>query len=519
MRTEYAAATSPTSSAAVRKRRLTTLIGLFYTLLAAINIVFFSVMIFENQSDLLQSDFLRQAEGVARTIEAESARLRLQRDEDQGYKRLELALAPYDLKYYIVFDESRQIWRTKAGPGFEAPSTIEAELEKRIQELLSQELVFRSRRPVWLNEADYSLELLLPMQGASGERLFLSAAISVRSMHEKLRSLYLQIALAIVWGLVFHALFGLLVYKLIFTRLNALKQAAEAMEDGDLAARAVWDAGRNDELDEVGRSFNRMAVSIQEKVTTIQNQMREIERLDAVIENEMLTGKEVQECFLTTLDNFPEYKPAIFYLPLRQVSGDLYSLHRLPDGRAAAFVTDAAGHGVSASLITAMMALLAETAFENDPQPERTLTFLNLELGRRLPPYFYASGIVAVLHKDYISFSNAGHTPGVVYRAKGDRHWLMEASSTPLGMNPEAIYERSEISVAPGDRILFYTDGLSESENEAGEPFGLERILAVLRENAKTSTAQCLAALETAWRAHHKGVVDDTTILLLEVPQ
>ncbi|MBX7059779.1 MAG: SpoIIE family protein phosphatase [Leptospirales bacterium] len=328
-----------------------------------------------------------------------------------------------------------------------------------------------------------------------------------------------RIGTTLALALALHVGFAFLVYRLVFRRLVALREAARRLERGELAAREMLTEEDTDEFQGVGDSMQRMAVDLQSQMLTIKQQMQHIDHLDGVLENELLTGKEVQDCLLTNLDEFPEWQPALFYLPLRKVSGDLYMMQRLPKGGAAVLLADAAGHGISASLITVQAAILAEIAFEYDPRPERVLSFLNQELGRRLPPYFYASAIVATI--DYggtICFANAGHAPGILYRASEDQVWWMEASDTPLGMNPDANYRPGEIKAQAGDRLLVYTDGLSEAEDAKSEPFAPERIVEVLRRHQQSSVAETLHALQDAWRNHSQQVVDDITILLLEIP-
>ena len=107
-------------------------------------------------------------------------------------------------------------------------------------------------------------------------------------MQERLTKLYYQIAIAFVWGLISHILFGIYIYRVIFTRVSILKDATDKMGMGDLSSRAVWKFNREDELDVLGQAFNGMAGKIEETIQTIST-------LNEEINKELKIGREVQE--------------------------------------------------------------------------------------------------------------------------------------------------------------------------------------------------------------------------------
>lgn len=501
-----------------KERRLAIYIGAFYSLLAAVNIVFFSIMIFENQTDLLQNAFKHHADSIVRAALDDLSALSFSRKKDESFERLKLTLAPYSLRDFVIFDETRSIWLAYAPPGERTPTEIEPAALRRLDELTGTELVFRARYIVELDESDYSLHLLAPLQGSGGERLFLSARIRVDAMFQRLRALYVQIGIAIFWGVLFHAAFAYYTYRLIFRRLFALRDAADRLAQGDLAARAHV-APHSDEIDAVGSSFNRMAANIEQNALEIQRQLTTIARLNEEIDSELQTGREVQRSFLPDLGNFAEFNPAVFYQPLRAVSGDIYLFHRLPDGRTAFFFADAAGHGVSAALITTVVVFALEAALRADPRPHVVLESLNREIGRRLPPYFFAAGLYILFEKNgRISFACAGHAPGLCVTRGGERH-LLEASGPPLGMYQDT-YETRVLQTGPGDLLLIYSDGLSEAEDARREPYGSERAFAHAQRlaGAGGGAQSIVDAIHADWRDYCVRVSDDVTILALEIP-
>ncbi|MEQ9365176.1 MAG: HAMP domain-containing protein, partial [Leptospirales bacterium] len=263
--------------------RLTVRIGVFYTLLAVINIIFFSIMIFENQTDLLQNNFRYHSESIVRTVLGDLQELTIRRAADENLEELKRSLAHVDIRSFLIFDRAGELWHS---PGAEnadqdpGATAVDSALRARADELANQELVFRARYTLVLNEDDFSVDLLLPLRGLGErgpEKIFLSAVLSVRDMQERLNALYYQVAVAVLWGVVFHVLFAIFVYRLIFRRLNVLKEASLRMAGGDLEARAQFPRQGGDELDDLGDSFNTMAAGIQDKVETISDQITTIQ--------------------------------------------------------------------------------------------------------------------------------------------------------------------------------------------------------------------------------------------------
>ena len=105
------------------------------------------------------------------------------------------------------------------------------------------------------------------------------------------------------------------------------------------------------------------------------------------------------------------------------------------------------------------------------------MTRVNRVLARRAIRSRYATGFYGVLSSDgrFIS-SNAGHNPPIVVRRDGTVHRL-EKGGTPLGLFAASIFEEEELTLAPGDTLLLFSDGLSEAENSDLEEFGEDRLI------------------------------------------
>jgi len=193
--------------------------------------------------------------------------------------------------------------------------------------------------------------------------------------------------------------------------------------------------------------------------------------------NELETGRVVQMALLPAESPvFPGWDIWLYTRPANDVGGDLVDYLAIGDTRLGLALGDVAGKGLGAALLMAKLqatlralattapslAALGETMneiFWRDQVAGRYATLAYLELGA-------GSGTIRLL--------NAGHLPPFIIGREGCRE--MEPSSQPIGILPDARFVEQEISLAPGETVLVYSDGVTEARNDAGEFFGEERL-------------------------------------------
>jgi sigma-B regulation protein RsbU (phosphoserine phosphatase) len=114
-------------------------------------------------------------------------------------------------------------------------------------------------------------------------------------------------------------------------------------------------------------------------------------------------------------------------------------------------------------------------------------------------------------------YSNAGHNPPLCLRADGSIERLADGG-TVMGVFADAVFAQSEVTLAPGDRLLFYTDGITEAPNPAGEEFGEDRLAQVGAE-VRVSGAEALKAHVLGRLAEFTGgtFADDATLIVAEI--
>ncbi len=212
----------------------------------------------------------------------------------------------------------------------------------------------------------------------------------------------------------------------------------------------------------------------------------------------------------------PGWEIAGHYRPAQAVGGDFYDFLSFKDGRCALVIGDVSDKGIPASLVMAATRSLLRSVAYQFIDPEEVLRRTNRLLLPDLPEGLFVTCLYAVLDPvtGRLTLANAGHNLPFCHGAQGVAEiW---ATGMPLGWMPDATYEGRELTLEPGDCLLFYSDGLTEALNPAGDLFGvprLEALLAGIQAGSSDVIERLLA--ELADFVGPQGPDDDVTILAL----
>lgn len=242
---------------------------------------------------------------------------------------------------------------------------------------------------------------------------------------------------------------------------------------------------------------------------------RERERID----QELKVAQLIQQQFLPeTLPDLPTWHVAAFYRPARTVGGDFYDFITMPDGRVMIVVGDVTDKGVPAALVMASThALLRETGSRLS-SPSEVLSRVNDLLCADIPAHMFVTCLVLVIdaRTGTVQFANAGHNLPYVRATDGSVREL-RATGMPLGLMPGLRYDEETATVAPGEQVLLYSDGLTEQHDGDGEMFGFGRTRDVVGRARSAAELADLCVSELA-RFTGPGVEqeDDITMVALE---
>jgi serine phosphatase RsbU (regulator of sigma subunit) len=208
-----------------------------------------------------------------------------------------------------------------------------------------------------------------------------------------------------------------------------------------------------------------------------------------------------------------------FYRPAREVGGDFYDFHLLPEGKLGLAVGDATGKGVPAALLmstTCGMLQLAAQASDSSSSGE-VLYRVNETLVTRIPANMFVTCFYAILdpQRGTLSYANAGHD--LPYRRRhGGECEELRARGMPLGLMPGMDYEQKEIVLDAGEEALLYSDGLVEAHDPKGEMFGFPRLRELIaRHGEETSLEETLLEELYSFTGEEWEQEDDITLLTL----
>lgn len=237
------------------------------------------------------------------------------------------------------------------------------------------------------------------------------------------------------------------------------------------------------------------------------------------IEEELKIAREIQQSLMPRqLPHSGWFRAAAASIPSHQVGGDYCDVRRIEPDLWAFVVADVSGKGVSSALLASLLQGAFLAAGHADMRMDTMMAHVNQFLTERTGGEKYATVFCGVLGKDgHMRWSNAGHCPPLILRKSGEVLKL-PATSVPLGMIEDAEFSVETTRLDPGDRILVYTDGVTEASNRSGQYFETKRLEQLLRANPGRSCAELITALTNAVETFTEGMPqsDDITAVVLE---
>jgi serine phosphatase RsbU (regulator of sigma subunit)/anti-sigma regulatory factor (Ser/Thr protein kinase) len=234
------------------------------------------------------------------------------------------------------------------------------------------------------------------------------------------------------------------------------------------------------------------ALRVAQLVRQQQAEVRARER----IEQELQVARLIQQTLLPKTEPvLPGWQISAYYQPARAVGGDFYDFIELPDGRLAIIVGDVTDKGVPAALVMATTRSVLRGAARRLIAPGAVLERTNDLLCPEIPPKMFVTCLYAILDpaSGRLQYANAGHD--LPYHRRTDSVEELRAVGMPLGLMPGTRYEEHEITLAPGDSVLFYSDGLVEAHDTRREMFGFPRLQAFVERHPPGDGATLIKVL------------------------
>lgn len=247
-----------------------------------------------------------------------------------------------------------------------------------------------------------------------------------------------------------------------------------------------------------------------------QDQLIEKERM----ERELQVAADIQLSILP--DVLPETDRFGFgarILPARQVGGDFYDVFRLKGDRIGVLIGDVADKGVPSALFMARAHALIMAEADIGLTAADVMRLVNNHITRLQKSTQFVTVLYGILDlsTNEFSYARAGHEPPLVLHSDGSVERIPHSPGMAVGLWDEIKLDEKSVTLAPGDTLLLYTDGMTDCRNPKGEPFGLERIKKLLSGlSALTAQQVCDRLLETL-KTYQDGSKQDDDVTLVSI--
>lgn len=262
--------------------------------------------------------------------------------------------------------------------------------------------------------------------------------------------------------------------------------------------------------------------------------LREDERERQSLQEELRAARLIQEGLLPEAPlPIPGYELAGESEPARLIGGDYYDFIQAGNGETAVCLGDVCGKGMPASLLMAnLQAIIRTQTLARPPSTEclarchslfeaparQCLERSNRLLCRCTRPERFVTLFYGLLdcERHSLRFSNAGHHPPLLLSSGGEARWL-KTGGIPLGILEEWSYQEETVPLAPGDLLVLYTDGVTETRSPQGEEFGEKRLEEAVRSCVSGSARDVIGSVFSATDAFGAGSahLDDRTVVVL----
>jgi sigma-B regulation protein RsbU (phosphoserine phosphatase) len=248
-----------------------------------------------------------------------------------------------------------------------------------------------------------------------------------------------------------------------------------------------------------------------------------LKRAHDQLDEEMRLIADIQRSLLPAqLPDIPTLQLAAHYQPATRAGGDYYDFFQCQDGRWGILIADVAGHGSPAAVLMAVTHSLMHSHPEPNASPSQMLAYINKHLSAR---YTTDNGkFVTAWIGLYdpatrqLQYASAGHPPPRVRDCDSAVWTLDQARGLPLGIIPDATFQQATVQLTVGQRLVLYTDGITETMDPTNDLFGSRRLDEALTDCGATASDIVTRVIESVNRfGEGRDVEDDRTLVAIRI--
>jgi PAS domain S-box-containing protein len=293
-------------------------------------------------------------------------------------------------------------------------------------------------------------------------------------------------------------------------------------ETGILVMCFVSDITRRRQAEETLRAYSgRLEEMVEERTAALREAQAQI-FIQERLQHDLELAQQVQAGLLPRqVPTLQGFEFAARALPARYVGGDLYDFIPSDPNACHIVLADIAGKGVPAALLTSTARALLRAETEHETSPANILVNVNASIYEELKQAeMFITVFFARLDARIgtLTYASAGHTETLWWRYADRSCRPLPGTGLPLGIVADVSLDAETLLLRPGDVIVFYSDGITEAANPRDQLFGLDRLVATLRENWDVSASDLSQAIVQAVETFRDGAdrSDDLTLVVLK---
>ena len=321
-----------------------------------------------------------------------------------------------------------------------------------------------------------------------------------------------NIAITTIFAIVIGIIISILLARHVTHPVRQLIKDVEAVGKGNLTHKTIPTS--SDEIGILANTFNLMTQSLKfAHESELEKQARE---------HELKVATEIQSCLLPSqIPQLPKYDIFSFYNPSKEVGGDYYDFIEIDNDHIGFIIADVSGKGVPGSMVMTMARSLIRMEAMRNISPAKVFVEVNKILAQDIRRGMFVTAMYCVLtiSTGEIVISSAGHNPAVIFRKNLGKNELVNPKGMALGFDKGTIFDRTvkeeKCKLNTGDRVLIYTDGVSEAMSPVNEEYSEERLFKFVEEQASKSSTELVQNLVKSLE-QWKGTApqsDDITIV------
>ena len=415
----------------------------------------------------------------------------------------------------------------------EGETRISSPDEADVQRFPGRKVIYRdvSDEPGFWNELMYFGGTLFRMTTVKDRELdTVTVFINLRAGWQDLKSEFLEgednlniavvVALGLVAGLflileIFALFFGVRISEGIVSAVHALHGGTRALAAGDLEAHL--ELPNEDEFGDLADSFNEMTRAVKKG--------REDALAREALTRELANARAIQERLLPAEEpHVRGFQVTGASIPSREIGGDYFDFLLQGGDHLGVAIGDVSGKGMPAALLMANLQASLHGQVLHPSSVAEVVGRVNDLLVRSTDPHMFATFFYGLLDLNGGTFTctNAGHNPPLVLRNSGELETL-GIGGLLLGMLPDQVYRQEVVTLAPGEVVVLYTDGITEAigpsaeEDDPEAMFGEEALIEVVRRSSHLPAIGIKEAILDAVAEHTSGVdqSDDITLVVI----